>query len=180
MATHDDLRAEYAAIQNQRQAIVAAIQLWHQIGWPTALVFFGYLLNASIVSMHSLPILVGAVASSLIVIFVRVHTWKLDEAVVALYPRLLFIETVLDLHFYRDYLKGREERKDGATSVIEAFQAALSANDETSWADVLKLFDKSAFPSRGRDHDRLTLAAVALVILFFWVAAAVAWHVGKL
>lgn len=150
--------------------MVNIIQLWHQIGWPTSLIFYGYLLNVGISNKAFTPVLIGTSFALGAIIFVRIHTWKLDEAVRSLYPRLIFLELLLDFHFYRDILRKAEKRTPAtAKTFVEQCEDSLATvSDDTTttelWKKVSEAFKPDLFPSGRRAHNRLTWAAGLMAV----------------
>ena len=92
---------EYTSIHNQRIALARIIHLWHQIGFPAALIVFGFIFNIGINSgsdlIRDIALLWAAsLFASAIIWFIRFYTTRiLDQGIVRAYPRLVALELML-------------------------------------------------------------------------------------
>ena len=70
------------------------------------------------------PIVIGfgALVSSLIVFLVYRYTHSLDRSLVALYPRIVTLELLLDYRFYRSYLRACGELEKRFIDKVESLE----------------------------------------------------------
>ena len=87
---------EYQAIHDQRLALIRSYNLWYAFGHAVALSYYWLMLNLSL-NLSSRPLLIAAgVTASLVVWFAYRVVLTIDRNVVALYPRIVFLELILE------------------------------------------------------------------------------------
>ena len=163
-----DHQTEYIAIHNQRMALVQIIHLWHQIGFPAALLTFGFFFNQGSINEDIIQIAMAAIFASAIVLFVRIYSVeRLDASVVRLYPRIIYLELILDYRFYRHYLKRKEGKEKEFIDYCEGLDTAVP---QTLWNLIEGKFQAKDFPSRRREHGILNRAAIIMITCFVFIA----------
>jgi hypothetical protein len=163
--------AEYRAIHDQRLALIRAYNLWYACGHLFALAYYWFLLNLSL-SLSSRPMLVAAgVSASAIVWFAYRVVLGIDRGVVALYPRIVFLELALGYDFYRDYLR-RRPRGDTERSFIERCEQIAAGSQDDLWNQVYSNFNDQDFPGDRRITAQFKSAAYLSVALF-WIIIAI-------
>lgn len=161
---------EYLAIHDQRLALIRNYTNWYILGLAISMAIFWVFMWVALTSAN-LPLLIfGGVVASFFVWMSHAVSTTIDRSVVALYPRIIFLELVLDYQFYRDYLK---QRPGGETErrFIDKCEAIQSATTDELWEQIRALFDPNDFP-RGRRifrHYRL-MSWGSLAI--YWVTIA--------
>ena len=164
------LEAEYSAIHDQRLALIRSYNLWYACGHLFALVYFGLLLNLSL-SLSSRPMLVAAgLSASAIVWFAYRVVLGIDRGVVALYPRIIFLELALGYDFYRDYLR-RRPRGDTERSFIEKCEQIEAGSLVELWSQVYSNFNDKDFPGDRRITAQFKSAGYLSVALFWIIIA---------
>lgn len=162
---------EYAAIQHQRVALIWQYNVWYAIGFATSMSTFWLLAYLSL-TVASLPLLLaaGLIASAIMWFAYRVvHT--IDRGVVALYPRIVFLELVLEFDFYRDYLR-RRPRGETERSFIEKCEQIGAETTTGLWREVYSHFNAKDFPSDRRITTHFKIAAY-LAVAMYWVVIAI-------
>ena len=96
---------------------------------------------------------------------------NIDRGVVALYPRIVFLELVLDYDFYRDYLRNRP-RGDTERSFIEKCERIVAPTIADLWDQIYSQFKNQDFPTDRRITSSFQSAAYGSVGLF-WIIVAV-------
>ncbi len=164
------LEAEYTAIHDQRLALIRSYNLWYAFGHVFALAFFWFLLNLSL-SLSSQPMLIAAaVTASAIVWFAYRVVLGIDRGVVALYPRIIFLELALGYDFYRDYLR-RRPRGDTERSFIERCEQIEASSSDELWDQIYSNFNDKDFPGDRRITAQFKSAAYLSVALFWIIIA---------
>ena len=91
LPAHD---TEYRAIHNQRLALIRSYNLWYAFGHAVAHSYFWLMLALSL-RVSSQPLMIAAaVTASLIVWFAYRVVLTIDRGVIALYPRIVFLEII--------------------------------------------------------------------------------------
>jgi hypothetical protein len=171
LSTAPARETEYKAIQDQRLALIRSYNLWYAFGHLTAHSYFWLLLGLSL-RISSRPLMAAAaIVASLIVWFAYRVVVTIDRGVVALYPRIVFLELVLDYDFYRDYLRNRP-RGDTERSFIETCERITAATPSDLWAQIYSQFKDQDFPADRRITSHFKSAAYCSVGLF-WIIIAV-------
>jgi hypothetical protein len=164
------LEAEYSAIHDQRLALIRSYNLWYACGHLFALAYFWLLLNLSL-SLSSRPMLVAAgLSASAIVWFAYRVVLGIDRGVVALYPRIIFLELALGYDFYRDYLR-RRPRGDTERSFIEKCEQIEAGSLVELWSQVYSNFNDKDFPGDRRITAQFKSAGYLSVALFWIIIA---------
>jgi hypothetical protein len=164
------LEAEYKAIHDQRLALIRSYNLWYACGHLFALAFFWLLLNLSL-SLSSQPILIAAgIAASAIVWFAYRVVLGIDRGVVALYPRIIFLELALGHDFYRDYLR-RRPRGETERSFIEKSEQIEASSIKELWDQIYSNFNDKDFPGDRRITAQFKSAGY-LAVALFWIIIA--------
>ncbi|MBL8669073.1 MAG: hypothetical protein JNK11_00340 [Alphaproteobacteria bacterium] len=159
--------AEYAALHGQRIALIRQYNMWYAIGFATSLSCFWLLVFLSL-SVSSMPLMIASAAiASCIVWFAYRVVLTIDRHVVALYPRIVFLELALDLDFYRDYLR-RRPRGDTERSFIERCEQVAAGTTVALWREVYSLFNAKDFPSDRRITVHFKYAGF-LAVAMYWL-----------
>ena len=162
--------AEYKALHDQRLAVIRSYNMWYAFGHVMAHAYFWLALFVSL-DLASKPLLIAAaVTASLIVIFAYRVVLIIDRDVVRLYPRIVFLELILDCDFYRDYLRSRP-RGDTERSFIEKCEQLAAAAAPDLWEQVYSQFRQQDFPTDRRITGHFKSAAYYSIALFWIVAA---------
>jgi hypothetical protein len=164
------LEAEYAAVHDQRLALIRSYNFWYAFGHLFALAYFWLLLNLSL-NLSSQPIMIvaGITASAIVWFAYRVVLW-IDRGVVALYPRIIFLELALGYDFYRDYLR-RRPRGDTERSFIEKSEQIEASSLDELWDQIYSNFNDRDFPGDRRITAQFKSAGY-LSIALFWIIIA--------
>jgi hypothetical protein len=166
--SHD---TEYKAIHDQRLALIRSYNLWYAFGHAIAHAYFWLMLALSL-RISSQPLMIAAaVTASLIVWFAYRVVLTIDRGVVALYPRIVFLEIMSDYDFYRDYLRNRP-RGDTERSFIETAERIEAPNEVELWQQIYSQFREHDFPADRRITAHFRSAAL-LSIALFWIIVAV-------
>ena len=108
--TGPHFQMEYLAIQEQRVALIRSYNFWYVFGVAASLSSY-WLLMFMALSVSSLPLIVAAgVIGTTIVWFAYHVVINIDRGVVALYPRIVFLELLLGYDFYRDHAAEPSDR----------------------------------------------------------------------
>ncbi len=159
---------EYVEIHNQRMALIRSYNLWYAIGCAVAFGSFWLILNLSI-TVGSRPIMTaGAVVASIIMWFAYRAVLAIDREVVALYPRIIFLEFALGYDFYRDYLR-RRRRGNSERSFIERCEQIKTDDPQQLWDQIYSYFDQKDFPAGRRLSAHFKNAAYLSVALFWLI-----------
>jgi hypothetical protein len=92
---------------------------------------------------------------------------NIDRGVVALYPRIVFLELVLGYDFYRDYLR-RRPRGGTERSFIEKCEQISAETTDELWPEIYSQFNAKDFPGSRRLTVHFRLAA-GLTTIMYWV-----------
>lgn len=161
---------EYTEIHEQRMALIRSYNMWFAIGCGVAFASYWLILNLSL-TMSSRPTLIaGALVASAIMGFSYRAVLSIDREVVALYPRIIFLELLLGYDFYRDYLR-RRPRGNSERSYVERCEQIEADDPKHLWDNVYSLFNQKDFPS-GRRLSVHFRAATYLSIVLFWIIIA--------
>ena len=165
---------EYMAIQNQRVAMVNLMHIWHQIGFPAAVLVYATLIGQS-GDQHSAWHAVAAFLLAVALLFmVRLYARRLDAKAIMLYPRIVTLEVVLGFRFYRDYLSRAEVVPAGRRGFVQEAEALAARGtldlDEYS-RQVSGAFCPLSFPASRRGHRELDLMAWGLGVVFGVISA---------
>ncbi len=95
---------EYTNIHNHRLQLVRLIHLWRQIGIPGIIVSFVFIARIAIRLESAWILIFGLMIGIAISVLVHRTTLAIDKAVRSYYARIVFLEMLLDFHFFRDYL----------------------------------------------------------------------------
>ena len=158
---------EYKVVHDQRLAVIRSYNLWYAFGHVVAHGYFWLLLNLSL-TLSSQPLMIATgVTASLVIWFAYRVVFTIDRGVVSLYPRIIFLELVLDCNFYRDYL-GRRGRGDTERSFVERCEQIHANNPPDLWDEIYSHFNEKEFPADRRITAHFTSAAYLSADLF-WV-----------
>lgn len=165
--SHD---TEYKAIHDQRLALIRSYNLWYAFGHAIAHAYFWLMLALSL-RVSSQPLMIAAAGTaSLIVWFAYRVVLTIDRGVVALYPRIVFLEIISGYDFYRDYLRNRP-RGDTERSFIETAERIHGSNQPELWQQIYSHFREHDFPADRRITAHFKSAAFLSVALFWIVIA---------
>jgi hypothetical protein len=162
---------EYKVLNDQRLAAIRSYNMWYAFGHAVAHATFWLLLVIGL-DLSSQPLVfAAAVTASLIVWFAYKAILIIDRGMIWLYPRLIFLELILDYHSYRDYLRNRP-RGDSERAFIETSEQSHAASDDDLWAEINSRFKERDFPADRRITGHFKWAALLSVALF-WVIVAI-------
>ena len=162
---------EYKAIHDQRLALIRSYNMWYAFGHGIAHAYFWLMLALSL-RISSQPLMIAAAgAASLIVWFAYHVVLTIDRGVVALYPRIVFLEIISGYDFYRDYLRNRP-RGDTERSFIETAERIQASSQADLWQQIYSQFREHDFPADRRITAHFKSAALLSVALF-WIVVAV-------
>jgi hypothetical protein len=162
---------EYKVIHDQRRATIRSYNMWYAFGHGVAHGYFWLLLFLSL-DLASRPLLIAAAfTASMIVWFAFQAVMTIDRGVVFLYPRIIFLELVLDYDFYRDYLRSRPNG-DTERSFIEKCEQLHAQSTTELWDQIHSQFKDKDFPCDRRITGHFKRAAYFSVALF-WIVIAV-------
>lgn len=163
--------AEYRVLHGQRLAVIRSYNVWYGFGHAVAHAYFWLLLFLSL-DLSSKPLLAAAaIVASLIVWFAYRVVLIIDREVVRLYPRVVYLEILMGLDFYRDYLRNRP-RGDTERSFIERCEQIETSPPSELWTRIYGLFKEHDFPADRRITAHFKRAAWLSVALF-WIIAAI-------
>lgn len=162
--------SEYKAIHDQRVALIRSYNMWYAFGFVVAFSSYWILLSLSL-SVSSLPLMIaGGVTASCMVWFTYRVVLNIDRAVVALYPRIVFLELLLEYDFYRDYLR-RRPRGNTERSFIEKCEQIDAETTAELWHEIYSHFNDQDFPGDRRLTKHFRRAAF-LSVAMFWIIIA--------
>jgi hypothetical protein len=162
---------EYKAIHDQRLALIRSYNMWYAFGHGIAHAYFWLMLALSL-RISSQPLMIAAAgAASLIVWFAYHVVLTIDRGVVALYPRIVFLEIISGYDFYRDYLRNRP-RGDTERSFIETAERIQASSEADLWQQIYSQFREHDFPADRRITAHFKSAALLSVALF-WIVVGV-------
>ena len=169
-ATSLNTDIEYKVIHDQRLALIRSYNIWYTFGHTVAHAYF-WLMMALSLTLASRPLMIAAaITASLIVLFAYRAVLTSDRSVVALYPRIIFLELILGFDFYRDYLR-RRHRGDTERSFIERCESIHPENNADLWDQVYSQFNAKDFPADRRLTAHFKTAGWLSVALFWAVIA---------
>jgi len=161
---------EYTAIHDQRLSLIRSYNIWYAIGHAVALAYYWFLLYLSL-SLASRPLMIAAgVTASAVIWFAYRMVVQIDRGVVALYPRIIFLELMLDYDFYRDYLR-RRPRGDTERSFIEKAEQIEADNARDLWDQLYSQFKSQDFPGDRRITAQFKSAAYLSIVLYWIIIA---------
>jgi hypothetical protein len=158
---------EYKAIHDQRVALIRSYNLWYALGHAAAHGYFWLLLFLSLRISNQQLMIAAAVTASLIIWFAYRVVLTIDRGVVALYPRIVFLEIMSGYDFYRDYLRNRP-RGDTERSFIETAERIEAPDAAELWQQIYSQFREHDFPADRRITAHFKSAAFLSVALF-WI-----------
>ena len=165
------LSVEYNNLHAQRIALVNIIHSWYKLGFGGSAAMFGFFLTSSLLGQKPVLLIIGAIFSVLVVVFGLWMALRVDRGVVRLYPRIIYIEVLLDYQFYRNYLKNAGKQNPEHSFVVQA-ENIVADNEEQAWVKTLEIFPENGFSSGRRNHWPLYLATIILSLCYL-VAATV-------
>ncbi len=162
---------EYVAIHNQRIALVKNYTTWYVVGLTVSMAVFWMFLWAGLTSAN-LPLLIfGGLVSSGFVWMAHGVSCSIDSGVIALYPRIIFLEIILDYQFYRDYLR-RRPRGESERRFIEKCENISVPNTAQLWREIHTDFNSKDFPRSRRIHRHYRWMAFGSVLVYWFTIAA--------
>lgn len=162
---------EYAAIQDQRVALIRSYNIWYVFGVATSLSSYWVVVFMAL-RVSSVPLMVSAgVIGTAIVWFAYRVVLNIDRGVVALYPRIIFLELVLGFDFYRDYLRRRPRGETERSFIEECEQIDVETTDDL-WREIYSHFNAKDFPGSRRLTEHFRLAAI-LTTAMYWIVIGV-------
>lgn len=166
---------EYLAVHSQRAALIRNYTNWYIIGLSISMAVFWVFMWVALTSVN-LPLLVfGGVVASFFVWMSHSVSASIDQGVVALYPRIIFLEIILDYHFYRDYLK-RRPRGESERRFIEKCEAIQSKTTDELWEQICTDFNPSDFPGKRRMFKHYRLMAWGSLVIYWLTIAMIIFN----
>jgi hypothetical protein len=166
---------EYLAIHDQRLALIRNYTNWYVIGLCASMAVFWVFMWVALTSVN-LPLLVfGGAVASFFVWMAHSVSRTIDLGVVALYPRIVFLEIVLDYHFYRDYLKSRP-KGDTERRFIEKCEAITPTTTDELWTQICADFNPKDFPRKRRMFRHYALMALGSLAIYWITIAMIIWN----
>lgn len=160
-------QTEYAAIQEQRVALIRSYNVWYVFGVAASLSSY-WVVTFMALRVSSVPLMVAAgVIGTAIVWFAYRVVLGIDRGVVALYPRIVFLELILGYDFYRDYLR-RRPRGGTERSFIEKCEQIDAETTGELWPEIYSQFNAKDFPGSRRLTVHFRMAAI-LTTIMYWV-----------
>lgn len=161
---------EYKEVHEQRMALIRSYNMWFAIGCAVAFSCYWLILNLSF-TMASRPTLIAsALVASMIMGFSYRAVLSIDREVVALYPRVIFLELLLGYDFYRDYLR-RRPRGNSERSYVERCEQIEAESVDQLWNNVYSLFNQKDFPAARRLSVHFRMATYLSIVLFWIIIA---------
>lgn len=161
---------EYLAIHDQRRALIRNYTNWYIIGLTISMAVFWVFMWVALTSVN-LPLLIfGGVVASFLVWMSHVVSCSIDDGVVALFPRIIFLEILLDYQFYREYLK-RRRRGETERRFISKCEAIEITTTDDLWAQICTDFNPRDFPRRRRMFKHYKLMAFGSLAIY-WLTIA--------
>jgi hypothetical protein len=166
---------EYLAVHDQRLALIRNYTNWYIIGLAISMAVFWVFMWVALTSVNLPLLMFGGVVASFFVWMSHSVSVSIDQGVVALYPRIIFLEILLDYHFYRDYLKGRP---GGETErrFIEKCEAIQSATTDELWTQIRAAFDPKDFPRSRRMFRHYRLMALGSLAIYWLTVAMIIYN----
>ena len=115
-------------------------------------------------------IALGGIISSIISWVTYSISVGVDRDVVALYPRIIFLEILLDYDFYREYLR-RSPRGETERSFVEKCENTNAETTDELWREIKNNFNLKDFPGQRRmtkHYKRIAIGSIAT----YWVTIA--------
>jgi hypothetical protein len=141
--------------------------MWYAFGHAVAHAYFWLMLFLALDISSQPMVFAAAVSASLIVWFAYRAVLIIDRGVIWVYPRIIFLELLLDFHSYRDYLK-RRPRGDSERAFIETCEQLHATSQHDLWHQIDSRFKERDFPADRRITSHFKSAAYLSVALF-WV-----------
>ena len=113
----------------------------------------------------------GGLVSSGFVWMAHGVSCSIDSGVIALYPRIIFLEIILDYQFYRDYLR-RRPRGESERRFIEKCENISAPNTAQLWREIHTDFNSKDFPRSRRIHRHYRWMAFGSVLVYWFTIAA--------
>lgn len=169
----DNLRAaepeyhfEYIAVHDQRRQLIRNYTNWYIIGLAISMALFWVFLWVGLTSAN-LPLLIfGGIVSTFFVFMSHGVAKSIDDSVVALYPRIIFLEIVLDFQFYRDYLR-RRPRGESERRFIEKCEAMVATTTDELWEKICADFTPKDFPRTHRMFRHYRWMAIGSLAVYW-------------
>ena len=144
---------EYVAIHDQRIALIRSYTVWYFIGLPTSIAVFSFFIYFGL-SIGNIPLIaLGGIISSIISWVTYSISVGVDRDVVALYPRIIFLEILLDYDFYQEYLR-RSPRGETERSFVEKCENTNAETTDELWREIKNNFNLKDFPGQRRMTKR--------------------------
>lgn len=161
---------EYLAVHDQRIGLIRNYTVWYMVGLGVSMAVFWVFMWVALTSVN-LPLLIfGGLVASAFVWMAHVVSASIDAGVIGLYPRIVFLELVLDYRFYRDYLR-RQTRGETERRFVEACEAIEAETTDDLWAKISALFNPRDFPRGRRIYRQYRWMALGSVVVY-WVTIA--------
>ena len=158
---------EYVAIHDQRIALIRSYTVWYFIGLPTSIGVFSFFIYFGLSIGNIQLIALGGIISSLISWVTYSISVSVDRDVVALYPRIIYLEILLGYDFYREYLR-RSPRGESERSFVEKCENAGAETTDELWREVKNNFNLKDFPSQRRITKHYKRIAIGSIVTY-WI-----------
>jgi len=160
---------EYKVLHEQRLAVIRSYNMWYAFGHAVAHAYFWLLLFLGLDVASQTVVFAAAVTASLIIWFAYRAVLIIDRGVIWVYPRIIFLELVLGLHSYRNYLR-RRPKGDSERAFIESAEQIHATSPAELWEQIDSRFKDRDFPGDRRITGHFKSAAFLSVALF-WIVA---------
>lgn len=160
-------QSEYLSIHDQRRSLHQTIHLWHQIGWPSSLLIFGFLFHLGKTDKDLFLIWFAFCSASFLVWFVRIYSmWSLDKRIIHLYPRIIALELILKYHFYRNILGNLDGK---VKEYIDQCEKIKATTPDEIWEELKRISPPGNFRRWKRGHGFLNCVALIMTACFLFL-----------
>ena len=161
---------EYIAIHNQRVALIRNYTTWYVVGLAISMLMFWVFLWVGIISNFLSLIVLGAIVSTIFIVVAHSVACSIDDGVISLYPRIIFLEIILDYQFYRDFLR-RRPRGETERRFIEKCENIKAETTDALWRDIHTDFNSKDFPRSRRIYRHYRWMMLGSIIIY-WISGA--------
>ena len=165
---------EYIAVHNQRVALIRNYTIWYVVGLAISMSMFWLFLWAGLTSAN-LPLLIfGGIVSTVFVIVAHLVACSIDDGVISLYPRIIFLEIILDYQFYRDFLR-RRPRGETERRFIEKCENINTSTTDALWRDIYTDFSSKDFPRSRRIYRHYRWMMFGSIAVY-WITVLIVFY----
>ncbi|MDA0261824.1 MAG: hypothetical protein O3A21_06485 [Proteobacteria bacterium] len=161
---------EYIAIHNQRVALIRNYTTWYVVGLAISMLMFWVFLWVGLISNFLSLIVLGAIVSTIFIVVAHSVACSIDDGVISLYPRIIFLEIILDYQFYRDFLR-RRPRGETERRFIEKCENIKAETTDALWRDIHTDFNSKDFPRSRRIYRHYRWMMLGSIIIY-WISGA--------